>query len=155
MAGGAPQQRAQPREDFLDMEGLGDVIVSPGVETLNFVAPTVAGSQNQHRHGAAGPAPFTEHGSTVLFGQAQIQDNGIVRFGVAQEPSFFTIEGAVDGIARVRKRGGDLAVEVLVILDDEQPHASIPLCKSNVSRETLPLLPALNQRLEPFFLNTE
>jgi hypothetical protein len=70
-------------------------------------------NQNQHRHGAASPAPFKEHGSTVLFGQAQIQDDGIVRFGVALKPSFFTIEGAVEGIARPRKRGGDLAVEVL------------------------------------------
>src|ERR1700730_12410709 len=146
MADGALQQRSQPCKDFLDMEGLGDIIVSPGVETLNLVAPPVAGSQNQHRHGAAGPAPFTEHGSTILFGQAQIQDNGIVRFGVAQKPSFFTIEGAADGIARLRKRGGYLAVEIHVILDDEQPHAWIPLCKTNVSRKNLPL--EADERLE-------
>src|ERR1700731_3576000 len=68
VAGGAPQQRPQPGKDFLNMEGFGDVIVSPGVEPLNLVAPPVAGSQNQHRHSAAGPAPFTEPGSTVLFG---------------------------------------------------------------------------------------
>ena len=78
----------------------------------------------------SGPAPFAEHGNAVLFGQAQIQDDGIIRLGVAQKPSFFAVEGAVDGIAGLRKRRNDLTIEVFVVLDDEQPHVLFPVSKT-------------------------
>jgi hypothetical protein len=148
---------AQPGKEFLDMERLGDIIVSAGVETLNLVAPPVAGRQNQHRHGAAGPPPFHEQGSAVLFGQAQIQDNGIVRFGVAQKPTFFAIEGAVDGVACPRKRGENLPIEVLVILDDEQPHASIRLLQKQCLAGNLAASHSVDRkaRTPPFFFNTK
>ena len=129
MASGAPQESPQPGKDFLDMERFGDVIVGPCIKTLNLVAPAVARGQNQDRHGAPGPAPFTEHGNPVLLGQAQIQDDGVVRLRVAEKPALLAVESAVDGIARLRKRRHDLTIEILVILDDEQPHALIPCFK--------------------------
>ena len=72
MTGSTPEQGAQPGKDFLYVEGFGDVIVGPGIEALNFVAPAIARGQNQDRHGTPGPPPFTEYGNAVLFGQTQI-----------------------------------------------------------------------------------
>ena len=55
VAGRAAQQRAHARQHFLEMEGLGDIIVGAGVEALHLVAPAVARGQHQHRH-ARGPS---------------------------------------------------------------------------------------------------
>ncbi|GCC46815.1 hypothetical protein chiPu_0030797, partial [Chiloscyllium punctatum] len=42
MPGRAAQQRTDPRQHLLEMEGLGDIVVGAGVEALNLVAPAVA-----------------------------------------------------------------------------------------------------------------
>src|SRR5262249_31173598 len=41
MAGRAPQQRPDPCQHLFEMKGLGDVVIGPGVEALDLVAPTV------------------------------------------------------------------------------------------------------------------
>ena len=87
VACGAPQQRPQPRQDFLHMKGLGDVIVGAGVEALHLVAPTIARGQDQDRHGAAGPAPFLENGDAVLLRQAEVEHDRVIGFGVAEKTS--------------------------------------------------------------------
>ena len=55
MAGGAAQQRADAREHFLHVEGLGDVVVGAGVEALHLVAPAIARGEDQHRHRSGPP----------------------------------------------------------------------------------------------------
>jgi hypothetical protein len=52
VAGGAAQQRAHPRQHFLEMKRLGDIIVGAGIEALHLVAPAVARGEDQHRHRA-------------------------------------------------------------------------------------------------------
>ena len=52
VAGGAAQQRADPRQHLLQMKRLCDVVVGAGVEALHLVAPAVARGEDQHRHGA-------------------------------------------------------------------------------------------------------
>ena len=52
----AAQQRAQPGEQLLEREGLGEVVVGPGVEALDPVADRVAGGEHQDRYVVAGGA---------------------------------------------------------------------------------------------------
>ena len=37
-----------------------------------------------------------------------------------------SVEGGVDGIARIAQGGDELAVEVWIVLDDKQPQPAIP-----------------------------
>ena len=52
-ATGAPQQCLHPRQHFLEMKGLGDVIIGSGLQALDLVLPVVARGQNQNRIGLA------------------------------------------------------------------------------------------------------
>ena len=46
---GAPQQRAQPGQQLLERERLGEVVVGAGVEPLDPVADRVAGGEHEDR----------------------------------------------------------------------------------------------------------
>ena len=116
----AAQQRAHARQHFLEMEGLGDIIVGAGVEALHLVAPAVARGEHQHRHGAPGAPPGFQHRDAVHFRQADVEDDGVVGLGIAQIMALLAVEGAVDDVAGVGQRGRELAVEVGVVFDDEQ-----------------------------------
>ena len=120
MAGRAAQQRADARQHLLEMEGLGDVVVGAGVEALHLVAPAVARGEHQHRHGAAGAPPGLEHRDAVHLGQADVEDDGVIGLGLAEEVALLAVEGAIDHIARVGERGGELPVEIGIVLDDEE-----------------------------------
>ena len=58
--------------------------------------------------------------------QAEVEDDGVVGLGLAEELAFLAVERLVDRVAGVLQRGHDLPVEVLVVLDDEQSHAASP-----------------------------
>ena len=120
MAGRAAQQRADARQHFLEMERLGDIVVGAGVEALHLVAPAVARGEHQHRHGAAGAAPGLQHRDAVHLRQADVEDDRVVGLGLAEVMALLAVEGAVDHIAGVGQRGGELAVEVGIVLDDEE-----------------------------------
>ena len=121
----AAQQRAHARQHFLEMEGLGHVIVGAGVEALHLVAPAVARGQHEHRHGAPIAPPGFQHRDAIHLWQADVEDDGVVGLELAQIMAFLAVEGAIDDIAGVGQRGGELAVEVGVVLDDEKAQGII------------------------------
>jgi len=114
------QQRAQPRQHFLHMEGLADIVVGACVEPLNLVAPTIARRQNQHRHRAAVAPPRLQHRDAIALGQADIEDHRVVRFRVAEKPSFLAIEGPIDSVSGAFQGGDDLPVEIAIVFNNKQ-----------------------------------
>jgi hypothetical protein len=103
------------------MERLGDIIVGAGVEAVHLVAPAIARGQDQHRHHASAAAPGFQHRDAVHLRQADIEDDGVVRLALAEVMAFLAVERPVDGIAGVRQRAGELAVQVRIVFNDKQP----------------------------------
>ncbi len=122
VAGGAAQERPEPRQQLLHVKRLGDVIVRAGVEGVDLVAPAIARRQHQDRHGLAARPPGGDDRGTVLLRQAEVQDHGVIRLGLAQELALLAVHGAVDRVSGALECGDDLAIEVAIILDDKQPH---------------------------------
>ena len=104
-------------------KGFVDIVVSAGVEALDLVAPAVAGRQDDDRRLDAGAPPAVEHGDAVDLRQAEIEDDRVIRLGLAEEAAVLAVESLVDGVARMLEGGDDLAIEVFVVLDDEKTHA--------------------------------
>ena len=125
MAGGAAQQRADPRQDFLEVKRLGDVVVGAGIEALHLVAPAVARGQDQDRHRAAVAAPGLQHRDAVHLGQADVEHDGVIGLAVAEEVPLLAVEGAIDHIAGIRQRRGQLTIEIRIILNDKQAQAGL------------------------------
>ena len=125
VAGGAPQQSPQARQHFLHVEWLGDIVVGAGVDTLDLVAPSVAGGQDQDGHRASALAPRFEDRDPVAFGQADVEHDRVVRLGVAAKPAFLAVERAIDRVARSLKSSGHLTVQIPIILDNQKPHGRL------------------------------
>src|SRR2546421_12983868 len=64
--------------------------------------------------------PYT----TLFRSQVEIEADGVVGLGVAEEVTLLTVAGAIDRIARARQCLHQLPAENRVILDDQDPHHS-------------------------------
>ena len=125
VAGRAAQQRAHPRQHFFEMKRLRDVIVGAGVEALHLVAPAVARGEHQHRHGAPGAPPGFQHRNAVHLRQPDVEDDGIVGLGLAEVLALLAVKSAIDHVAGLGQRRRELAVEVGIVLDDEQAQQNL------------------------------
>ena len=61
-----------------------------------------------------------QHRNAVHLGQADVEDDGVVGLGLAEIMALLAVEGAIDHVAGLGQRGGQLAIEIGVVLDDEQ-----------------------------------
>ena len=122
MAGGAAQQRADPRQHFLEVKGFCDVVVGAGVEALHLVAPAVARGEDQDRHRALVAAPGFQHRDAVHLRQADVEHDGVVGLAIAEIVPLLAVESTVDHIAGIAQRSGELAIEIRIVLNDEQAH---------------------------------
>ncbi len=120
MADRAAQQGANARQNLFEMERLGDVIVGAGIEALHLVAPAVARREHEHRHYAPVTPPGFQHRDAIHLRQTDVEDDGVVRLAVAEEMSFLAVKRAVDDVTGVGQRGGELAIKIGVVLDDEE-----------------------------------
>ncbi len=118
-------KRAQPGDQFLALEGLGQIIVRSRVQPRDLVGPAVARGQHKHREGLAFLAPPVEHGQPVDRGQAQVQHDRVIAFGRSQEMPILAIRRQIDGIARAFQRGSELMAQARFILDDQQAHGRV------------------------------
>jgi hypothetical protein len=122
MTGRAAQERANAREHFFHVEGLRHIIVGAGIEALHLLRPAVARGQNQHRRVLAAAAPGLQHGNPVHLRQAEIEDDRVIGFALAEIMRFLAVESLVDGIARLAQGGAKLAIEIGIVFDNEEAH---------------------------------
>jgi len=122
VAGRAAHQRAQPHHQFLDAEGLGEIVVGAGLEAIHLVGPAVARCQNENRQLPAIGAPGAQHLRAGDFRQAEIEDGGIVEFGVAQMLAILAVGGDIDGEILVAQRAGDFTRQQSIVFDQQYLH---------------------------------
>ena len=74
---GAAQQRAHPREQFLEGERLGQVVVGAGVEAGDPLGHRIAGGQHQDGQVVAGAAELTAHLEPVQPRHHHVEHQGV------------------------------------------------------------------------------
>ena len=80
----------------------------------------------QHRHLAAVAAPFLEHADAVDDRQADVEDHRVIGLGVAEEVALLAVLGGIDRVAGLLQRGDELAVQIGIVFDDQDPHVNSP-----------------------------
>ena len=81
-AWGAPRQRTHARFQFVQVEGLGQVVVGAGVQAQDAVADRAARGEDQHRRRQPGGARLGQHLQPVQAGQAQVEQHHVGQAGV-------------------------------------------------------------------------
>ena len=122
MLGLAPQQGADPGEQLLHPERLGQVVVGAAIDRIDLLRPAVACRQDEDRHRAAIRPPSLQNLSTVELRQSEIEHHEIVIFGVTLEPGRFSIICLLDDIPRGSKGIGEISRDLFLVLDDQDAH---------------------------------
>ena len=126
-AGGAAHaataECAHARLELLQAEGLGHVVVSAIVQTLDALFNAVGRREYQHRHGRAAGPQALEHLQPVHARQAQVQDQQ-VKLGVGHQRSIAL--AATGHVVDRRTRGPQGSQQTigqhLVIFGNQYPH---------------------------------
>ena len=101
-------------------------------------APAVARGEDQDRHRALVAAPSFEHRNAVHLGQADVEHHGVVGLAVAEIMPLLAVECAIDHISGITQRGGELTIEIRIVLNDEQAQ----FCLQNLTERLAPISPS-------------
>src|SRR6185437_6793559 len=125
-AAGAAQQRLQARQHLLEMEGLRDVIVSPGLQALDLVLPAVARGEDQDGKSlvlGAQPADDLQAGELR---QTEIDDRDVERVFAPCEEALFAVLRHIDGEPRIRKTRLQRLAQRSLVFDYKHSHWQTP-----------------------------
>jgi len=129
----APQQGTDARQHFFHVERLGNIIVGTGIHAGDLVAPALARGENEHRHFAVVAAPLLEHAQAILLGQAEIEHDRVIRFGIAEEMPLLAVECTIHNVTSIRQCGSELPIEVRVIFNDKQAQLALRIGQSDTT----------------------
>ena len=93
------RQHAQPGTQFLQREGLHQIVVRAAVQPGHAVGDGVARGEQQHGRGFAGGAQLFEHAQPVQMRHHDVQYRRVVIGGLKIIPSLQSIKAAVHAIA--------------------------------------------------------
>ena len=104
--GDAAERGAEPGEELVHAEGLGDVVVGAGVEGGDLVAFGAAGRQDDDRHG--GPAAeAADDVEAAHAGEAEVEDDGVGMVLGGQDEGVLAGGGGVGLVAAGAQVGGE------------------------------------------------
>jgi hypothetical protein len=122
--GAAPLQGAQPGEEFVERERLGEVVVGAGVQAGDAIGDLAAGGQHEHRDPVPGsPQPLAD-GDTVQAGQHHVEHDRVEtagRRGVQPVGSGVPGLGVVAGLGQA---AGEQPGEAPLVLHHQYAHAA-------------------------------
>nr|WP_238578678.1 hypothetical protein [Inquilinus limosus] len=125
---GPPQRRADPGQQLLSEERLGQVVVRPGVEAADFLVQPVQRRQHDHRRAGLQPPHHRQQRQPLGTAQPAVeQDQPVPRRGQGQLR--LGVGGrAVDQEAALGEAAGDQPRHVRLVLDQQDPcHSSPPV----------------------------
>lgn len=121
LAGGATDEGAEAGEEFVEIEGFGEVVVGTLVEAFDAIGHGISGGEHEDGGGDAG-AESGEDLPAVESGEHDVEDDGVVLMVGGFVESFLAVAGGVDGIVFFTQGGGEAALEEGVVFDDEEFH---------------------------------
>ena len=96
---GTSHDGPEPREEFADREGLGEIIVGAEVERLHAVVFRPAGRDDDHGH-AIRLAEFRQQANAIQARQHQVEDDGVERLAPGDLQARDTVGRLEDGVLR-------------------------------------------------------
>ena len=147
----ASQQAAQPRQQDLQLERLGQVVIGAGLEPLQHISRPAARGQHQHGNEVACRPQLLHDIKAVAARQHHVEDHRIVGGAIGQQPVKRRLAVAVhiDHMALGFKVEPQALGEVRLVFDD-QDVAHFAFMRGNSSVKVAPLpSPVLSANTRP------
>ena len=120
-------QRAETRREFVEVEGLDEVIVGARVESAHAIGNRVARGDHQHRHGEAALAQRGEQFETGFPGQAQVEQHQFVHRVGQREFGRAAVLDPVDAVTLLAQPVVHGGADHRVIFNEQQAHRAFPV----------------------------
>ncbi len=117
------QQRPQASEQLLERERLGEVVVGPGVETLDPVTDGVARGEDEDRYVVAGGAQRTGRLDPVEARHHHVDHHDVGVLGADRHQALGPVGGEHDVVPVELQRPAQRVAHRAVVVDDE--HAGL------------------------------
>lgn len=104
------------------MEGLGEVIVGPGIQPQHLVVNFGFGGKKQHRNPVSPAAQLSEYRDAVFFGHHDIQNHPIVVVGLQILQCGLPVKNRIHGIVVPLQYSGQGFGKGLLVLGQQQSH---------------------------------
>ncbi len=119
-----PQQGLHTGDEDDVREGLGEVVVGARVQALGLVVLAVLGGEHQDRYVVPGGAQGGADPVTVEAGQHDVEDDEVVDALAGPVQSLQAVVDDVHGVSLGGEALGERHGEALLVLHDQQAHAS-------------------------------
>ncbi len=124
----AANHRTDPRLEFGDFEGLGEIVVGTAVEPRHTTVQARIRSQDDDRQLVSGPPQSFQERQAIKLGQRQVEDHrGILRH-LEHVLRILAIVGNIDSILRLSQGFPQPGRQILVVLHHKQSHPTSLAC---------------------------
>jgi hypothetical protein len=126
------KDRSNAEDEFLEVEGLGDIVIPADLKTLDPVFLEGLGREEDERHAGTKPPDFTCQGEAVFFGEHDVNEAEVE--GVIEESTegFLPVAAESDLEPLQAERFLKEEAQVAVVLNQENPG------KESFSSDALP-----------------
>ena len=118
----ATQHRADARAQFVQVEGLDQIVVGAGIEAGDAVAGAVAGGEHDHRGGVAASAQPAQHVQAVALRQTQVEQHQIEALAGQRALRRGGIAHPVDRMAFHAQRRAQRVADHAVVFHQQEAH---------------------------------
>ena len=131
---GAPDQRADTREQLVEIVGFEHIVVCTCIEAGHTLLHRVAGGDYQHRGGVLARAQRLEHFHAVAPGQAQVEQHQVVALAAQRGVGHFAVSHPVDREMLCPQQVEHGLADHGVVFDQQQAHRQMSLEKGQIVR---------------------
>ena len=78
------------------MERLAEIVVGPGLESVDALMPGIARGEHQHRCRHTAHAPIAQHRQSGPPGESEIENDGVVGFACAERLARDPVGGMIE-----------------------------------------------------------
>ena len=142
----APSQGPQPRLQFREGEGLGQVVVGAAIEPADAIGDRIARGEHQDRRPDVVLAKALAGLEAVDPGQHDVEDDRVVGCRSRHPERVLAGLGEVDCVAVLLQALAQQPAQLQLVLDDQDPHARPIRWRSVVVGEVLDTLEILIER---------
>jgi len=117
-----PEERAHASQQLLKVEGLGEIVIRPAVQSRHGVLMTDSGSEHEDGHAAARRAEPSAHLETIHARKVEVEDHQSIVFKQRLVQPRLTVKGKIDTVGLCLQVFPYVLSNIALVLNDKDMH---------------------------------
>ena len=122
----ATRKRPHARRELRELEGLGEVVVGPGIQSAYAVVHAVERREHEHGQARVARSQALQDLESAELRQRDVEDQQIELARIERRIGLAAVLGPVDRIARLPQRAAQRVREYGIVFGDQNAHGPPP-----------------------------